>query len=115
MSQGIQKYGELGTSIAARATKLRNQGLLSSGEFQELTNATFSQKDFAAVNSAMAKTKTFDQLNTTSRLHSDLIKLQRNMDKDPAEKPVSFMDKGPAEKPVSFFESLTQFVRQLLQ
>ena len=88
MSQGIQKYGTLGGRIAANASALRDQKLLTPEQFKELTNSTFSQKDFAAVNAAMEKARNGQQLASASKVNSDLIALRPGMTPDPNEKPM---------------------------
>lgn len=88
MTQGIQTYGALGGRIAANARVLRDQKLLTPEQFKELTNSTFSQKDFAAVNAAMEKARNGQQLASTSQLNSDIIALRPSMTPDPKEKPM---------------------------
>ena len=88
MTQGIQKYGDLGGRIAANARTLRDQKLLTPEQFKELTNPTFSQKDFAAVNAAIQKAKNGSQLTRASHISSDLVALRPGMTPDPTEKPM---------------------------
>lgn len=55
--------------------------MLTDAEFAELTNDTFHQRDFEAVNAAMARTTNFTDLAATRQLHSDLLALRPSMKK----------------------------------
>lgn len=86
MTEGVASYGARGQAIQKNAEALHKKGLLTDTEFKELTNDTFSQRDFAAVNAAMERTKNFTDLGATQRLNSDVIALRPSMKKAVDEK-----------------------------
>lgn len=83
MSDGISRYGDRGVAIAATARSLHSQNLLTDAQLAELTNATFSQRDFQAANAAMEKAKDFPQLNAAKSVSDGLISLRGQMKPDP--------------------------------
>lgn len=91
MSDGISQYGNKGVSIANTAKTLHAQKLLTDGEFKELTNSTFSQRDFQAANAAIEKAKAIpgvEAFSSALKMSSDLTSLRSQMKPDPTDPPM---------------------------
>jgi hypothetical protein len=89
MSDGISQYGAKGAAIANTAKALHAQRLLTDGEFKELTNSTFSQRDFQAANAAIERAKAIpgisEAFTSARQMNSDLVSLRGQMKPDPAD------------------------------
>lgn len=83
MSGGIQGYGDKGVAIASAARSLHAQKLLTDAQLAEVTNGTFSQRDFEAANAAMAKAMDMPQLRAAKSLSDNFISLRSKMTPDP--------------------------------
>jgi hypothetical protein len=89
MPDNISSYGPKGAAIEKTARSLHAQNLLTDGQLRELTNGTFSQRDFQAASAAIEKAKALPGISQAFKdalqMNGDLVSLRPQMRKDPNE------------------------------